>query len=52
MNLKLTIEEMIEDLTQHYEAAGFADFYERELKNKTEEEIREMYNQLREETSS
>jgi hypothetical protein len=52
MNLERTIEAMMDDLEAYYEAAGFAGFRERELKNKTEEEIREMHQQLREETSS
>jgi len=39
----MTIEEMIEELEMNYGAAGFADVYERELKNKTEDEIRELY---------
>ena len=40
---ELSIENMIEDLEQYYESAGFTDFYQRELKNKTLEEIRELY---------
>ena len=40
----MTIEEMIEELEMYYEAAGFADIHKRELKNKTEDEIRELYN--------
>ena len=36
-------QEMIEELVMYYEAAGFADIYERELKDKTEDEIREVY---------
>ena len=39
----MTIEEMIEELELYYEAAGFADIHERELKHKTEDEIRELY---------
>ena len=39
----MSIEDMIEDLEQYYEAAGFSDFYQRELKNKTPDEIRELY---------
>ena len=39
----MTIEEMTEALEQYYEAAGFADVYNRELKGKTDEEIRQMY---------
>jgi hypothetical protein len=52
MNLEPTIEDMIADLEGYYEAAGFSGIYERELKNKTEEEIREMHKQLREEASA
>lgn len=40
----MTIEKMIEELEMYYEAAGFTDIHERELKNKTEDEIRELYN--------
>jgi len=39
----MTIEEMTEELEQFYEAAGFANYYERVLKDKTEEQIKEMY---------
>lgn len=39
----VSIKDMIEDLEQYYEAAGFSDYYERELKGKTEDEIREIY---------
>lgn len=39
----LTVDEMTEALEQYYEAAGFADFYNRELKGKSEDEIRQMY---------
>ena len=38
-----TIEEMTEALTQYYEAAGFADVYNHELKNKPDKEIRQMH---------
>ena len=40
---EMSIEDMIEDLEQYYESAGFSDFYQRELKNKTPDEIRELY---------
>lgn len=40
----MTIEKMIEELEMYYEAAGFADINERDLKHKTEDEIRELYN--------
>ena len=39
----MSMEDMIEDLEQYYEAAGFSDFYQRELKNKTPDEICELY---------
>ena len=40
-----TIEEMIEELEIYYEAAGFEHIYERELKRKTDEEIKKLYEQ-------
>lgn len=39
----MTIEEMIEELEENYEAAGYADYYNRVLKGKTDEEIRKIY---------
>ena len=39
----MTIEEMIDELEIYYEAAGFVDIYERELKYKTDNEIRKLY---------
>ena len=39
----MTREEMEEELEQFYEAAGFADYYERVLKKQTDEKIKEMY---------
>lgn len=39
----LTVDEMTEALAQYYEAAGFADFYNRELKGKSEDTILQMY---------
>ena len=39
----LTVDEMTEALAQYYEAAGFEDFYNRVLKGKSEDEIRQMY---------
>ena len=44
----VTTDEMIEELTQFYEAAGFADYYERELKGKSDDEIAKMYESHRE----
>ena len=43
INGDLTVDEMAEALEQYYEAAGFADFYNRELNGKSEKEIRQMY---------
>jgi len=40
----MTIGKMIEELEMYYEAAGFAGINERDLKHKTEDEIRELYN--------
>ncbi len=40
---EMSVEDMIEDLEQYYEAAGFSDFYQRKLKNKPPDEIRELY---------
>ena len=39
----MTIEEMIDEFEIYYEAAGFVDIYERELKYKTDDEIRKLY---------
>lgn len=41
----MTREEMIQELEVYYEAAGFENIYERELKNKTDEEIKALYKQ-------
>jgi hypothetical protein len=41
-----TVEEMTEALTQYYEAAGFANYYNRVLKGKNDEEIRQMYMEM------
>lgn len=38
-----TMEEMLDELTEYYECAGFADFYDRSLKDLTEDQIRELY---------
>jgi hypothetical protein len=40
----MTIEKIIEELEAYYEAAGFHDIYEMELKHKTQDEIRQLYN--------
>ena len=39
----MTINDMIDELEDFYESAGFADFYERILKNMSEEKIKEYY---------
>lgn len=39
----MSYDEMIEELEQYYEAAGFDGYYEKELKDKPESEIRKMY---------
>ena len=38
-------EDIIDELCEYAEAAGFADYYNRELKGKSEEEIVKMVNQ-------
>lgn len=43
INGDLTVDEMTEALEQYYEAAGFTDFYNRELKGKSEDTILQMY---------
>jgi hypothetical protein len=39
----LTLEEMIDELVEFYECAGFEDYYERVLKNMDELAIRKHY---------
>jgi len=39
----LTLEEMIDELVEFYECAGFEDYYERVLKNLDESAIRRHY---------
>ena len=39
---KMTREEMINELEQYFEAAGFDSVYERELKDKTNKEIEDL----------
>lgn len=45
-NINISVDEMKEELTQYYESAGFSNIYERTLKNKTEEEIINMYEEI------
>lgn len=40
---KMTIEDMKQEISEYLETAGYADYYERVMKNKTEEETLEMY---------
>lgn len=40
------IAEMIDELTEYAECAGFKDYYNREIKDKTEEEIRKLYSEV------
>ncbi len=42
----MTREEMINELEEYFEAAGFDSVYERELKDKTNKEIEDLYNQI------
>lgn len=37
-------EEMMDDLEEFYEAAGFADFHDKVLKDMNEEEIEQIHN--------
>lgn len=37
-------EEMMDDLEEYYEAAGFADFHDKVLKDMDEEEVARMHN--------
>ena len=46
-NNELSIDDMISCLEEYYESAGFEDFYDRMLKGKSEEVIREMYLELK-----
>ena len=39
----MSVQDMIADLEEYYENAGFADFYERALKGKNDEEIIQLY---------
>jgi len=43
---KKSIEEMIKELEQYYEASGFKDVYEKELKGKSNSEIKEMHKRI------
>lgn len=39
----MDIQDMLAELEEYYETAGFADFYERVLKDLSDEQIEEMY---------
>ena len=41
----MTLEDMIAELEEFYESAGFEDYYERVLKNMSEDKIREYYSE-------
>ncbi len=41
--MELTLQNMIDALEMYYEASGCEDFYERELKGKSYDEIYELY---------
>lgn len=43
MNNELTIGQMVDELVEFYECAGFEDYYERALKNLDEVAIRKHY---------
>lgn len=49
MTKKINIEDMIDELCEYAEAAGFADYYNRELKGKSEEVIMKIYENVFEE---
>lgn len=42
-NTTKEVEEMIDDLEEYYEAAGFADFYERVLSKMDGDQIKQYY---------
>jgi len=46
---KRNIEDMIDEICEYAEAAGFADYYNRELKGKSEKEIMKIYENVFEE---
>ena len=39
----MDVQDMIAELEEYYENAGFADFYEKVLKDKTEKEIQRLF---------
>ena len=45
--IELSLGDMIDYLEEYYECAGFEDFYDRMLKGKSEEVLREMYLNLK-----
>ena len=46
MAIKRNIEDMIDELCEYAEAAGFADYYNSELKSKSKEEIAVLYDMV------
>ena len=49
VNNEKSLTEMIEEMTQYYEAAGFSGIYERQYKCRSEEETRRMYQEFQKE---
>ena len=41
----MDIQDMLAEIEEYYETAGFADFYERVLKDLSDEQIEEMYHE-------
>ena len=44
--MKMSVEDMRDELEDFFEAAGFADFYDRVLKDMTDEQIIASYNEI------
>ena len=44
--MKMSVEDMRDELEDFFEAAGFADFYDRVLKDMTDEQIIDSYNEV------
>ena len=49
MAKNINVQNMIDELCEYAEAAGFADYYNRELKGKSEKEIMKIYENVFEE---
>ncbi|NDL66964.1 hypothetical protein [Anaerotalea alkaliphila] len=46
MEAGISIEEMMEDLTAYFEAAGYEDYFEKELRDKSKDEIVDLYRRI------